>query len=251
MGQTKDIGRGVHKQSEETKHMDSLNNRRLVTLDSVIEFGDNHPLTQPIARVTVLYGLIAGSATTMRTLGSTQVEGRSGVLSAVAETVILKEELLVDMRAINKIARALPVVDFPGVREQFRMPRNGSYAALANTARAFVLNATPLSQVFIDRGRPATFLDDLTAAVTAFEAARTRKQEGRHGQISSTAALEIAGRKGVAYMRELDAILSPIYEPDPLVFAAWKAAIRIERSPETEAQSATTPPAATPANTVV
>jgi hypothetical protein len=226
--------------------MDSLNNRRLVTLDSVIEFGDNHPLTQPIARVTVLYGLIAGSATTMRTLGSTQVEGRSGVLSAVAETVILKEELLVDMRAINKIARALPVADFAGVREQFRMPRNGSYANLAATARAFVLNATPLSQVFIDRGRPATFLEDLTAAVTAFEAARTRRQEGRQGQVGSTAAMEIAGRKGVAYMRELDAILSPIYEPDPLVFAAWKTAIRIERSPQPKEEGAAQPASLAP-----
>jgi hypothetical protein len=227
--------------------MDSLNNRRLVTLDSVIEFGDNHPLTQPIARVTALYGLITGSVTTMRTLGGTQVEGRSGVLSAVAETVILKEELLVDMRAINKIARALPVADFAGVREQFRMPRNGSYANLAATARAFVLNATPLSQVFIDRGRPATFLEDLTAAVTAFEAARTRRHEGRQGQVGSTAAMEIAGRKGVAYMRELDAILSPIYEPDPLVFAAWKTAIRIERSPQPKEEETAQPASPAPA----
>jgi hypothetical protein len=229
--------------------MDSLNNRRLVTLDSVIEFGDNHPLTQPIARVTVLYGLIAGSATTMRTLGSTQVEGRSGVRGAVAETVILKEELLSDMRAINKIARALPRVDFPGVREQFRMPQGGSYVNLAATGRAFVLNATPLSQVFIDRGRPATFVEDLTAAVTAFEAARVRRQEGRHGQVASTAALEIAGRKGVAYMRELDSILSPIYEPDPLVFAAWKTAIRIERAPQTAPPPATASPTAPAAST--
>jgi hypothetical protein len=42
-------------------------------------------------------------------------------------------------------------------------------------------------------------------------------------------------------MRELDSILSPIYEPDPLVFAAWKTAIRIQRSPETETE--TSPPA--------
>jgi hypothetical protein len=224
--------------------MNSLSNRRLVMLDGVIEFGQNHPLTTPIARATTLYGLIAGSATTVRTLGSTQVEGRTGVSSAVAESAILSEALLDDMRAINKIARALPVAEFPGVREQFRMPRGGSYAVLANTARAFVLNATPMSQVFIDRGRPATFVDDLTAAVTAFEAARVRKQEGRQGQVSSTAALEIAARQGVAYMRELDAILSPIYEPDPLVFAAWKTAIRIERSPEPEPEPETPAPAA-------
>jgi len=225
--------------------MNSLNNRRLVTFDSVIEFGDNHPLTPAIPRVTALYGLITTTATTMRTLGGTQLEGRSGVRSAVAETLILKEELLGDLRAINKIARALPIVEFPGVSEQFRMPQNGSYANLAATARAFVLNAAPISQVFIDRGRPATFIDDLTAAVTAFEAARTRRQEGRHGQIGSTAAIEIAGRNGVAYMRELDAILSPIYEPDALMFGAWKAATRIERSP----QPAETPtdPAVAPA----
>jgi hypothetical protein len=218
--------------------MNSINNRRLVTLDSVIEFGQNHPLTTPIARATALYGLITGSANTLRTLGSTQVEGRSGVSSAVAESAILREALVADMRAINKIARALPRATFPGVREQFRMPRGGSNVAVANTARAFVLNATPLSQVFMDRGRPATFLEDLTSAVTAFEAARVRKQEGRQGQVSSTAALEIAGRQGVAYMRELDSILSPIYEPDPLVFAAWKTAIRIQRSPETETPTA-------------
>jgi hypothetical protein len=221
--------------------MDNLSNRRLVTFDSVIEFGENHPLTPAIARVTVLYGSITTTATTMRTLGSTQVEGRSGVRSAVAETIILKAELLSDMRAINKIARALPVADFPGVRQQFRMPQGGSYANLAATARGFVLNATPLSQVFVDRGRPATFLEDLTAAVTAFEAARARRQEGRHGQVGSTAALEIAGRNGVAYMRELDAILSPIYEPDPLVFGAWKAATRIERSPQAETPTAPAP----------
>jgi hypothetical protein len=125
------------------------------------------------------------------------------------------------------------------------MPESKSYANLAATSRAFVLNATPMSQVFIDRGRAATFLEDLTAAVTAFEAARTRKQEGRHGQTGSTAALEIAGRNGVGYMRELDAILSPIYEPDPLVFAAWKTAIRIERAPQAETPTAT--PTASPA----
>jgi hypothetical protein len=103
--------------------MNSINNRRLVMFDSVIEFGQNHPLPTPIARVTVLYGSITGSANTLRTLGSTQVEGRSGVSSAVAESAILRDALLNDVRAINKIARALPRAQFPGVREQFRMPR--------------------------------------------------------------------------------------------------------------------------------
>jgi hypothetical protein len=41
-------------------------------------------------------------------------------------------------------------------------------------------------------------------------------------------------------MRELDAILSPIYETDSVLFAAWKAAIAIQRAPETVTQ--TTPP---------
>jgi hypothetical protein len=63
--------------------------------------------------------------------------------------------------------------------------------------------------------------------------------------------MEIAGRKGVAYMRELDAILSPIYEPDPLVFAAWKTAIRIERSPQPKEEENTTPASPAPAPAAV
>src|SRR6185503_5079305 len=114
--------------------MNSINNRRLVMFDSVIEFGQNHPLPTPIARATVLYGSITGSANTLRTLGSTQVEGRSGVSSAVAESAILRDALLNDVRAINKIARALPRAQFPGVREQFRMPQGGSNVTVANTA---------------------------------------------------------------------------------------------------------------------
>jgi hypothetical protein len=69
---------------------------------------------------------------------------------------------------------------------------------------------------------------------TAFDTSRQRKQAGRHGHIGSTAGLEVAGRQGVAAMRELDAILSPIYEPNAVLFAAWKAATQIERAPETK-----------------
>jgi hypothetical protein len=226
--------------------MNDLNNRRLVMLDSVTEFGTKHTLNPAIARVTVLYGQIAASGTTMRNLGSNQLEGRGGISSAVAESAIIRDELLGDMRAMNKIARSLPVAEFPGVREQFRMPRSTGYQTVANAARAFIANATPIKQVFIDRGRPATFLEDLTAVVTAFDETRLRKQAGRHGQIGSTAGLEVAGRQGVAAMRELDAILSPIYEPDPVLFAAWKAATQIERAPQTAPEPAT-PPTAAPA----
>jgi hypothetical protein len=222
--------------------MNNLNNRRLVMLDSVTEFGENHTLNPAIARVTVLYGQIAASATTMRNLGGSQVEGFGDVRSAVSESAVLRDEVLGDMRAISKIARALPAADFPGVREQFRMPARYSYQGIADTARAFITNATPLSQVFIDRGRPATFIEDLTTVLAAFDTSRQRKQAGRHGHIGSTAGLEVTGRKGVAAMRELDAILSPIYEPNPVLFAAWKAATQIERAPEAATQ--TTPPPA-------
>jgi hypothetical protein len=224
--------------------MNDLNNRRFVTFDSVTEFGTKHPLNPAIARVTVLYGQIAAAGTTMRNLGATQVEGRGGVRSAVAESAIVRDDLLGDLRAMNKIARALPVSEFPGVREQFRMPRSTGYQAVANAARAFILNATPLSQVFIDRGRPATFLEDLNVVLTAFDGSRLRKQAGRQGHIGSTVGLEATGRRGVAAMRELDAILSPIYEPDAVLFAEWKAAIQIERAPQTVTE--TTPPAAAP-----
>ena len=225
--------------------MNNLNNRRLVTFDSVTEFGDNHPLTPAIARVTVLYGQVAASATTMRNLGGSQVEGFGGVRSAVSESGVLRDEVLADLRAINRIARALPVVNHAGVSEQFRMPSRYTYQGVADTARAFIANATPLSQIFIDRGRPATFIEDLTAVLAAFEASRQRKQGSRQGHIGSTAGLEVAGRQGVAAMRELDAILSPIYETDSVLFAAWKAAIAIQRAPETAA--VTTPPAPTQA----
>jgi len=230
--------------------MNTLNSRRLVMLDSVTEFGNNHPLIPAIARVTVLYGQIAAAATALRNLGGSQVEGVTGVRSAVSESTVLRDEVLSDLRAINKIARALPTANFPGVRDKFLMPARYSYQGIADTARAFVTNATPISQIFIDRGRPATFIEDLTNVLTAFNTSRQRKQAGRHGHIGSTAGIEVAGRQGVAAMRELDAILSPIYEPNAVLFAAWKAATQIERAPQSATPpptQAAPPPAATPA----
>ena len=111
------------------------------------------------------------------------------------------------------------------------MPRSGSYEVLLSTARAFATHGAEHQQVFVDHGRPATFVADLTDLTDAFDEASQRKHSGLQTQAGGTAGTDFVARRAVRVMRELDGILTPLLEANPPVLAAWKTASHIERDP--------------------
>jgi hypothetical protein len=235
--------------------MENLIVRRRDAFDRVVDFGADHPLTTPIAAVTTLLTELDNIVTALGAYADDQDIGRGEFRAGTAYRRMVADQLRTQMRPINRIARALKPAQYPGVREQFRMPVGGSYPKLIARAEAFVSAIAPIKQAFVDRGMPADFDTALGAKKAELVAATGLKNQGHATQMSGTAGLLSKSREGVDILQELDAILSYQYRNDPALLAAWKGACRIERDPESaqtlgsggEATASTPPtPAPTP-----
>jgi hypothetical protein len=234
--------------------MQNLAKRYLDTFDRVVEFGENHPLTTPIAAATTLYTQVGNVATSIRSHKGDQESGRGEFLGGTSTRGLMAERLLFQMRAINKIARALNRDQFPGVREKFFMPRLGGYEGIIGRAEAFTDAVAPIKTAFTDRGLPATFDTELETAKDALVASTGDKYEGLATQVGGTAGVMAQALHGLKLMRELDAILSFQYRDNPPLLAAWKSACHVERDPVSQqpvptaggGATAPTPPAPAP-----
>lgn len=99
---------------------------------------------------------------------------------------------------------------------------------------------TPIKAAFVDRGVPADFDETMTDLIEALEDATQRKSSGLSQQSGGTAGLDDAARRGVALVRELDAIMTHLLRNSPSLMAAWKTASRIQRDPQSSATTTTT-----------
>ncbi len=204
---------------------------RLVTFDDILVWGTDHPLTPPIPRYTALQTAMSAVVTALRANGTNQVGGNSQFRSGISTRRQAADELLTQMRAINLIARSLPRLEFPGVRQLFRMPRSRGYATVINTAQSFIENVGPIKATFVDRGLPADFDEQLSGAVDAVLGANTNRATGKAVQVGGTAGLEARAREGMLILHEMDSILSFQYRNDPVLLAAWKSTCHVERDP--------------------
>ena len=109
------------------------------------------------------------------------------------------------------------------------MPRSRSYANITAYGRAFATNAAAQEAIFTDHGMPAGFLAAFTAKVDAAEDAIGMRNSGLINRSGATAGIKAKGRRGVAILRELDAIMAAARRNDPVLLAAWKTARHIAR----------------------
>jgi hypothetical protein len=204
---------------------------RLVTFDDILVWGTNNPLTPPIARYTALQTAMSGVVTALRTNGTSQVGGNAQFRSGITTRRQAADELLTHMRAINLIARSLPRLEFPGVRQLFRMPHSNGYAAIISTGQSFVEKVGPIKATFVERGLPADFDEQLSEALDNVLGANTDRATGKAVQVGGTAGLEAKAREGMAILHEMDSILSFQYRNDPVLLAGWKSTCHVERNP--------------------
>ena len=187
--------------------MNTYERRRMAMLESVDQFGKIPGLTLTTI-LTALFATVGASLAAMRDWVTGQVNGQGGYREGAAERRGLKNEILAVLRDMREIAKGLELAGNVGVSEQFRLPVKPSYALVLATARSFVANATgtPMEAAFTGRGMPATFLADLTAKITAFDAATGGKHEGNTTRVGSTAALRAAGDAGLEAVQQLRTI---------------------------------------------
>jgi hypothetical protein len=147
------------------------------------------------------------------------------------------------LREIGRTARALPREQYPGVREQFRVPRSLRYQQLIDTGHAFLAALGPIKAAFVERAYPADFDEQLSDQIAAFEAATQRKELGAQKRRSGTAGLGVTLKKAKEAIDELDAILSVHYRTsDPTLYAVWKTAMRVHVPGAALAAPTETPP---------
>ena len=222
--------------------MNRLEQYRLDAFPREVQYNKDHPLATPIARATALFTELDGVVTAMRAHNGSQAVGLTAFRGGTDDRRQAFLTLLGEMRVLNKLARGLDPVEFPAMREQFRMPESRSFVNIAGYGRAFATNASDQEAVFTERGLPAGFIAGFTAMVTAAEAAVQNRNTGLINRSGATAGIAAMGRRGLAISRELDSIMSVALRHDPVLLAAWQTAKRVaRRAPATPPTAPTAP----------
>lgn len=179
----------------------------------------------------------------LRQHGTTQSASGSAAKTSTGAKRAARDELRRQMAAISETARAMES-SMPGIAQSFRIPNTNGDQALLNAGRAFVEAATPLESEFVNREMPAGFLAELNAAIDSFESAYESQNQNREKRVSATAAIDEVIERGMALVRELDAIVRNKFRTDAATLAAWESARHVERSPRRKGE--TSVPPATP-----
>ncbi len=211
--------------------MKSKSKRKVEACQRSVRHVADHPLTTPNARLTALVTLLNTMLTSFRDYTAGQSGGELGFHSGTITRRQMADELRTDMRAVNQMAKGLPKAEFPGVRELFLMPRSGSYEALIARANAFLDKIGPIKSVFVERGLPADFDEQLADKLSAVDSASGTRDSGRSERVGGTAGLDAKADEGIVILREMDSILSYQYRNDPALLASWKSACHIDRDP--------------------
>ena len=128
----------------------------------------------------------------------------------------------------------------------FQMPSRRNLATVLSTARAFMQSAESRKAEFEKFGLPPTFIADFGAQVDRLQQAADVRLSAKTARGKAQAGIERALADGLDAVRDLDVVVAIApRQADPVTYAAWTAARRIEgqnRAPAVEEQA----PAAEP-----
>lgn len=128
-----------------------------------------------------------------------------------------------------------------GIDLIFRVPRNLTDAAMLALARSFA-EQVPQYKDDLLRRLPATFIDDLQTAITAFEQSLTPPESATDAKVEATAELGEAVRSGSVARRILKSIMKLKLKNNPSRMRAWLSASHIERDNKDDNDEGNQPP---------
>lgn len=194
----------------------------------------------PISLGGQKFAALGALVTQIDQIGSDQAQASGAARSSTSAKAAARERVRKLMKAMRDTAVALEP-EQPGISKSFRMPPTNGDEALINSARAFVVAATPLKALFIGHEMPATFLDDLNEAVEQFEACVSGFNLSRGKSTAATASLKDALSQIVNLKRVLDPVVRNKFRNDPATLAAWESASHLERAPRKSAPAKAAP----------
>lgn len=179
---------------------------------------------------TQLFADLGGIVSQLENHASAESSSVGAAKEGTTTRRVAREALREDLEAISRTARAM-AEDTPGINEKFRLPRGNSDQALVSAARAFAIDAAPLSAQFISHELPGDFLMDLNSDIADMEAAMDRQASGVGDRISAGVAIDEAIDAGMVIVRKLDAVVRNRFFNDPATIAEWTSASHTERAP--------------------
>jgi hypothetical protein len=228
--------------------MDTLETKRLEMFTRVQGLGSDYATQFPAGSYGD--GLFVSLGTVIQRLQEhalRQSTGRSAVREGVSSKSAVRDELVRRLEAISRTARVIGFTQ-PGVEEKFRFNRAVADQTLLQMARTFAADAEPLKDEFIKRGMAATFVEDLKDEANAFEAAISRKAQGRSAHVAASAEIDDLIEQGMRVVREIDALFRNTFADDPATLAAWESASHVERRAPRQVKTKTPSNSAPPAS---
>jgi hypothetical protein len=207
--------------------MNTIDIHRYSMLVRVSDFGAAHRDLFPAAGTAGrLFAAVSKAADELRTEVTAQATGqiaaREGAMSKAAARDTLRQ-------AVEGIARAARAIGTPELAARFQLPGGRSDHGLTTAARAFGEAAAPLKAEFVAHGLPKAFLNDLQAALDAFETATRVRFAARATGAAARAGIGSTIDAALAALTRLDAIVVNTLQGKPTLLAAWASASHVTR----------------------
>jgi len=154
------------------------------------------------------------------------------------------------LRPIVAIAKA-EMADLPGIEKALRLPAATlGVTKLVAEAEAIQKAAALYQPAFVKNGRPADFLEQLSAAIDAVSQSTLGRAKNVGRQVGAKAGIAQEARRGRDAVVMLDTIVQVVFEGNDPVLRAWEVAKRVKAmpggSPAPQAPAAPVPAAVTP-----
>ncbi len=233
-----------NKPLERTTIMNDRNTSELNMLVRSCKFVADNPLLPPSTKATGYAAQMVAAKDAVLATGVTWEEGQGSYRAATANRHAVIADLREKLKELSLTAKALNRLGtHPGIQQQFRMPGR-KMQDLRDRAGAFATAAAEpdVKQAFIDHDSAATFVEDLEAAIEAFDDATDDRFAGSGKRIGATAGIRATLRDGITAVRAMNTILVKRYRDNPAKLTEWKAAQRIAAWPSQPAAPAPPPP---------
>jgi hypothetical protein len=210
--------------------MNERDKRRSEMYFRVREYGNENAAA--LAAVAVTPGLladIAGAIAALDDYGTRQISGAADSRRGHSLKQTARENLRDRLKAISQTANAVEY-DTDGFAKDFAMPRKRSDQELLATAKVFAAKAQTVRQKFLDYGLETDFIDELEAEIRTFETSLTTTAVAGETQVTATAEIDEAVKKGAVAVRKLDVVVKNVFRQNPAKLAAWASASHVERT---------------------
>jgi hypothetical protein len=198
--------------------------RRYEMLVRLNEFGVAHAdLFPPGSGGGQMFATLKSTVDQLQSQAVAQAASKSAVDKGTASKDVARETLRNALLAVTRTAPAVAAAT-AGLAEKFRMPRSRSDQRLVVAARAIVQDATPLRDLFVAHHLPPTFLEDLTAAIDAFEGAIQEHADATESRASAGAEIGKALAASVVLVKRMDPVVVNRLSDDAGLLAEWRSA---------------------------